>query len=525
MAVTIRSSLSHPVATRCHVHDELASPSGREAASAVIGGHCNEHHPTAGHPGSRPARRHPVQPGSGAAGPADRTDRARPELLRHPQVRPGPGQPAGDGAQPPRAAHRRALRDVRRPVEEARSAAQVARGDAHREPDRMQLVPGLRLLRGPFARRRPRQDRRGGQLADSRDLHRRGAARSGIRRGDDGDAARGHRRDDAGTADRYRGRWPGGTDHDRRGGESAIQVQLRARPCVPRIFRVVPGAEPPVTGLADFAQHRDLLFTVAYEITASIADAEDVVQESYLRWAELDETRREQIENPRAYLARIATRQALNRLRTRSRQRDDYVGPWLPEPLITGPDVAQDVELAESVSMAMMLVVESLSPDERAVFLLHEVFGFAHDEIADAVDKSPAAVRQIAHRARAHVQARRPRFPQDEAAAQRVAARFLVAAATGDLQSLMDVLAPDVVLLNDGGGKVKAALRPVITADRVARFMIGVVSALPEVEVRAANVNGRPGILLSIDGVLDTVATFDIVGDQITALYFVRNPD
>ena len=280
-----------------------------------------------------------------------------------------------------------------------------------------------------------------------------------------------------------------------------------------------------MTGLADFAQHRDLLFTVAYEITASIADAEDVVQESYLRWAELDETRREQIENPRAYLAQIATRQALNRLRTRSRQREDYVGPWLPEPLITGPDVAQDVELAESVSMAMMLVGESLSPDERAVFLLHEVFGFAHDEIADAVDKSPAAVRQIAHRARAHVQARRPRFPQDEAVAQRVAARFMVATRTGDLQGLMDVLAPDVVLLNDGGGKVRAALRPVITADRVARLLVGLRAGLGELTYTPAVVNGRPGAFVYLDGTLDTVVTVEIEGDLVTGVYLIRNPD
>ena len=264
-----------------------------------------------------------------------------------------------------------------------------------------------------------------------------------------------------------------------------------------------------MTGLADFAQHRDLLFSVAYEITGSIADAEDVVQESYLRWAELDEPRRRQIENPRAYLARIATRQALNRLRTRSRQREDYVGPWLPE----------------SVSMAMMLVVESLSPEERAVFVLHEVFGFAHDEIADAVDKSPAAVRQIAHRARAHVQARRPRFPQDEAAAQRVATRFLVAARTGDLQGLMDVLAPDVVLLNDGGGKVRAALRPVATADKVARLLVGLRAGLGEVTYTPAVVNGRPGAFIYLDGTLDTVVTVEIEGDRVVGVYLIRNPD
>jgi RNA polymerase sigma-70 factor (ECF subfamily) len=280
-----------------------------------------------------------------------------------------------------------------------------------------------------------------------------------------------------------------------------------------------------VTALTDFAEHRDLLFTVAYEITGSIADAEDVVQESYLRWAEIDDDRRARIENPRAYLARIATRQALNRLRSKSRQREDYVGPWLPEPLVTGPDVAQDVELAESVSMAMMLVVESLSPDERAVFVLHEVFGFAHDEIAEAIDKSPAAVRQIAHRARAHVQARRPRFARDEAAAQRVSARFLVAARTGDLQGLMDVLAPDVVLLNDGGGKVRAALRPVITADNVARLLVGLRAGLGVLTTESALVNGRPGGFIYLDGVLDTVVSIEIAGDRISGIYLVRNPD
>jgi RNA polymerase sigma-70 factor (ECF subfamily) len=279
------------------------------------------------------------------------------------------------------------------------------------------------------------------------------------------------------------------------------------------------------TALTDFAEHRDLLFTVAYEITGSIADAEDVVQESYLRWAEVDSSLRAQIENRRAYLARIATRQALNRLRSRSRQREDYVGPWLPEPLVTAPDVAQDVELAESVSMAMMLVVESLSPDERAVFVLHEVFGFAHDEIADAIDKSPAAVRQIAHRARAHVQARRPRFARDDAAAQRVAARFLVAARTGDLQGLMDVLAPDVVLLNDGGGKVRAALKPVNSADRVARLLVGLRAGLGEVSYTPAAINGRPGAFIYLDGVLDTVVTVEIEGDRVSGVYLVRNPD
>ena len=220
------------------------------------------------------------------------------------------------------------------------------------------------------------------------------------------------------------------------------------------------------------------------------------------------------------------TRQALNRLRSRSRLREDYVGPWLPEPLLTAPDIADDVVLAESVSMAMMLVVQSLSPDERAVFVLHEVFGFGYDEIAESIAKSVAAVRQIAHRARSSVQARRPRFTADDAAAAKVVQRFLSAAATGDLQALMDVLAPDVVLLSDGGGKVKAAVRPIVSAHNVgqaaggmARQRAGTLTAQP------ATVNGRPGALLLLDGVLDTVVTCDIDGYRVTGVYIVRNPD
>jgi RNA polymerase sigma-70 factor (ECF subfamily) len=281
-----------------------------------------------------------------------------------------------------------------------------------------------------------------------------------------------------------------------------------------------------VDPLAEFTRHRDLLFTIAYEITGSVADAEDVVQESYLRWAEAAGDRTD-VRHPRAYLVQIATRQALNRLRSRSRQREDYVGPWLPEPLVTSPDIADDVLLAESVSMAMMLVVESLTPDERAVFVLHEVFGFPHDEIADAVGKTPAAVRQINHRARSHVQARRPRFSQDDAVADLAAQRFLLASSTGDLQGLMDVLAPDVVLLSDGGGKVSAGLRPILSADKVARFMVGLSRKLAGSTTTAelVVVNGRPGALVYLDGVLDTVVTFDVDDDRINRVYLVRNPD
>ena len=279
------------------------------------------------------------------------------------------------------------------------------------------------------------------------------------------------------------------------------------------------------TGLRDFAQHRDLLFTVAYEITGSVADAEDVVSDSWLRWAGISDATRAGITHPRAYLVRIVTRQALNKLRARTRLQEDYVGPWLPEPLLTAPDVADDVVLAESVSMAMMLVVESLSPDERAVFLLHEVFGFGHEEIADAIGKAPAAVRQIAHRARSHVQARKPRFQQDAATRERVTQRFLAATATGDLQALMDVLAPDVVLLSDGGGKVKAALNPVYTADKVARLLLGLVSKAGTITAEPVVINGRPGALIFIDGALDTAASFEIVDDAVSGVYLTRNPD
>ena len=210
-----------------------------------------------------------------------------------------------------------------------------------------------------------------------------------------------------------------------------------------------------------FVAHRNLLFTVAYEMLGSAADAEDVLQETWLRWAGVDlGTVRDQ----RAYLVRITTRQALSRLRALGRRKESYVGPWLPEPLLTAPDVAEDIELADSVSMAMLLVLETLTPTERAVFVLREVFDLAYDEIAEAVGKSPAAVRQIARRARAHVAARRPRGVVSPAQTQDALEAFRRAVETGDLQSLLDTLAPDVVFLSDGGGVKQAALAPVAGA-------------------------------------------------------------
>ncbi|HET8602789.1 MAG TPA: RNA polymerase sigma-70 factor [Marmoricola sp.] len=271
----------------------------------------------------------------------------------------------------------------------------------------------------------------------------------------------------------------------------------------------------------EYAEHRGLLFTVAYEMLGSTADAEDVLQESWLRWAGVD---RATVRDPRAYLVRIVTRQALNRLRTLQRQRESYVGTWLPEPLVTGPDVLEDVELADSVSFAMLVVLETLTPLERAVFVLREVFGFEYDEIAAATDRSPEAVRQLASRARSHVRARRPRVSPPAATAE-LMTRFLEAAAGGELQPLMDLLAPDVVLLSDGGGVRKANLRPIRGADKVARFLWSVTPRDAELAVEWGVSNGAPAMLLTLDGELDSVVTAVVTDGRISEIYFVRNPE
>jgi RNA polymerase sigma-70 factor (TIGR02957 family) len=276
-------------------------------------------------------------------------------------------------------------------------------------------------------------------------------------------------------------------------------------------------------GTDAFVAHRNLLFTVAYEMLGSAADAEDVLQETWLRWVGVD---LEQVLDPRAYLVRVTTRQALNRLRTLQRRRESYVGAWLPEPMLTAPDVADDVVLAESVSMALMLVLETLSPTERAVFVLREVFDVAYDEIAAAVDKSPAAVRQIAHRARQHVEARRPRTPVPAEQARTALASFQRAMSTGDVQGLLDVLAPDVVLLSDGGGVRQAALRPIVGADKVVRYLAGTLTKnrLP-VTAAPVVVNGSPALLVRLDGELDGVIAVRVEDGLVTGLYYVRNPE
>ena len=272
-----------------------------------------------------------------------------------------------------------------------------------------------------------------------------------------------------------------------------------------------------------FVAHRNLLFTVAYEMLGSAADAEDVLQETWLRWAEVD---LEQVRDQRAYLVRITTRQSLNRLRTMSRRKEAYVGQWLPEPLLTAPDVAEDVELAESVSMALMLVLETLSPTERAVFVLREVFDTGYDEIAAAVDKSPAAVRQIAHRARRHVDARRPRQTVTPDESRAVLESFQRVLETGDPQSLLDVLAPDVVMVNDGGGIKQAARRPINGAEKVARFLVGVLGKnTSPITIAPTVVNGGLALVVHLGGELDGIMAMRVEDARVTGLYYVRNPE
>ncbi|MFI0367102.1 RNA polymerase sigma-70 factor [Actinomadura sp. 1N219] len=281
------------------------------------------------------------------------------------------------------------------------------------------------------------------------------------------------------------------------------------------------GRPDPATGT--FIAHRNLLFTVAYELLGSAADAEDVLQETWLRWTKVDLAT---VRDRRAYLVRIATRQALTRLRTLGRRKETYVGPWLPEPLLTAPDVAEDVELAESVSMAMMLVLETLTPLERAVFVLREVFDFGYDEIAGAVEKNPAAVRQIAHRARAHVAARRPRGAASPDETRGALEAFQRALETGDVQGLLDVLAPDVVVIGDGGGVKQAVLQPVVGADKAARlFTAGLAKVDAVMTVEPVQINGGPALLLRLDGELDGVLAMRFDDGLVSGCYYVRNPE
>jgi RNA polymerase sigma-70 factor, ECF subfamily len=274
-----------------------------------------------------------------------------------------------------------------------------------------------------------------------------------------------------------------------------------------------------------FTLLRPLLFTIAYEILGSATESDDVLQDSYLRWADVDLST---VHDTKSYLAQLVTRQALNALRAGARRREEYVGPWLPEPLLLdSQDASTDVVLAESVSMAMLVLLETLSADERAVFVLREVFGFDYAEIADAVGKPAPTVRQVAHRAREHVRARRKRFdnvdPQRNAA---LTAQFLATAASGDVDALMTMLAPDATWMADSGGKVSAARRPIVGADKVARAIAGLLRKAQEgLRVEMVNCNNAPAVLLYFRGQLEGVITVEVVDDLITNFYVMRNPD
>ncbi|BBZ51262.1 RNA polymerase sigma-70 factor [Mycobacterium heidelbergense] len=273
---------------------------------------------------------------------------------------------------------------------------------------------------------------------------------------------------------------------------------------------------------------RPLLFTIAYEILGSATEADDVLQDSYLRWAAVDLST---VRDTKSYLAQLVTRQALNALRADARRREEYVGPWLPEPLLLDEqDPSADVVLAESVSMAMLVLLETLSPDERAVFVLREVFGFDYSEIAGAVGKPAPTVRQVAHRAREHVRAGRRRF--DAVAPERnaeITARFLAAAAGGDVDALMTMLAPDATWTADSGGIVSAARRPVVGAERVARAISGLMRKMREIwatlRVEMVTCNSAPAVLVYQDGRLEMAATVEIADEKITNFYVMRNPE
>jgi RNA polymerase sigma-70 factor (TIGR02957 family) len=289
------------------------------------------------------------------------------------------------------------------------------------------------------------------------------------------------------------------------------------------------------SALAPFDRHRRLLFSVAYQMLGSASDAEDVVQDAWLRWSAID---RSGVVDERAYLVRITTRLALDRLGSARARRESYVGPWLPEPLLTGagrvtaapapPDPTEAAELGEQVSLALLVVMESLSPAERAVFVLGEVFGMPAAEVAATLGRNESAVRQMAHRAREHVQARRPRFEADRQLHREVTERFFSACAGGDVESLLTAMAPDVVLISDGGGKAKAALRPIEGADKVARFIAGIAAqgfALPGLRVEIAEVNGEPGVVAWVDSTPLIAMSLVVVDGRIAQVLVVRNPD
>ena len=272
----------------------------------------------------------------------------------------------------------------------------------------------------------------------------------------------------------------------------------------------------------EFAEHRDVLFAIAYRMLGSVRDAQDAVQDAWLRWEGTD---RAVVRHPRAFLIRVISRLSLDRLRSAASRREVYVGPWLPEPLDTGPDVAETVATADSVSIALLVVLETLSPLERAVFVLREAFDLPYGEIADALGSTEPAVRQVAHRARAHVAARRPRYACDPRRHRTVSERFLAACTGGELSELVDVLAPDVVLVADGGGVVRAPRAPLRGARSVAKFLLYSVHDSPDdLRVVARTLNGAPGLVAFSAGEPIATLVLDPDGDRVAAIYLIANP-
>lgn len=276
-----------------------------------------------------------------------------------------------------------------------------------------------------------------------------------------------------------------------------------------------------------FTVLRPLLFTIVYEILGSATESDDVLQDSYVRWAAVDLSK---VRDTKSYLARLVTRQALNTLRAGARRREDYIGPWLPEPLLIDEhDASADVVLAESISMAMLVLLETLTPDERAVFVLHEVFGFDYAEIAAAVGKSAMTVRQIAHRARRHVHARRKRFePADTARTTQITEQFMTAAATGDTEGLLSLLAPDVTFTADSGGKAIAARHPVIGAEKVVAYLLELFRKMretPALRIETVAYSNTPALTAYRDDHLEGIYLIEVLDGKITNFYAIRNPD
>ncbi|QYX81599.1 RNA polymerase sigma-70 factor [Streptomyces akebiae] len=277
-----------------------------------------------------------------------------------------------------------------------------------------------------------------------------------------------------------------------------------------------------------FEEHRPVLMGVAYRMLGRVADAEDVVQDAWLRWSGAD---RSDVREPRGFLVRVTTRLAIDRLRQVQSRNEAYPGPWLPEPYVTDygatvPDTAERAVLADTVSLAVLVVMESLSPLERAVFVLREAFGYPYAEIATMIDRAEPAVRQLAGRARRHVDERRPRYEVDPVERRELTERFLAAAAGGDLDGLMALLAPDVRLVGDGGGIGKAPVRVLETADKVGRFVHGAAGkGVRDASFRFMEINGAFAVVLLSGGKVDSVFQLDVADGRVQCVYVVRNPE